>query len=192
MDFGFPAHPDSLDAQFLVTHCQPATSLKALQVDDLRGGRFLRGAGLTDTVMVIDGGRRSADPAADAAPTPGADAAEDVLAVGTKGDLTRSHFNAHRPTRSHGPVRAAASHDLRRRPIARRRGCENSGVQRSAVMAGSPPAKTPFALKKRRMLGSHTRTPSKKSSIGVLSPRLCRTMASAPAEAIIVYHSLDV
>lgn len=43
----------------------------------------------TSTVMVIGGGRRSADPATDAAPTPGADAAVDVFAVGPDGQLTK-------------------------------------------------------------------------------------------------------
>lgn len=43
----------------------------------------------TSTVMVIGGGRRSADPATDAAPTPGADAAVDLFAVGPAGELTK-------------------------------------------------------------------------------------------------------
>lgn len=43
----------------------------------------------TSTVMVIGGGRRSADPATDTAPTPGADAAVDAFAVGPNGELIK-------------------------------------------------------------------------------------------------------
>jgi len=43
----------------------------------------------TSTVMVIGGGRRSADPATAAAPTPGADAAVDVFVVSPDGQLTQ-------------------------------------------------------------------------------------------------------
>lgn len=41
-------------------------------------------------VMVIGGGRRSADPATDTAPTPGADAAVDIFRVGPNGELTKT------------------------------------------------------------------------------------------------------
>ncbi len=83
-----PAKVFTLDAR---TGAIIAQSPCAADSDDL----FFDAA--TSTVFVIGGGRRSADPATDGAPTPGADAAVDVFSVGRGGELTKASATATAP-----------------------------------------------------------------------------------------------